>query len=202
MVRIKLCGLTRECDIENVNILQPEYIGFIFWKKSKRYVDPEKASKLKALLDPGIKVAGVFVDEEMDTVLHLVENDVIDVIQLHGNEDEDYIKEIKSKTNAPVIKAFSMDLFENVEKANASSADYVLLDSGRGGTGIVFDWELAKMVKRDFFLAGGLNPSNVCEGIERLNPYAVDVSSGIETDSLKDFDKMSRFVMNVKGVKQ
>ncbi|MBR1523905.1 MAG: phosphoribosylanthranilate isomerase [Lachnospiraceae bacterium] len=198
MTKIKLCGLSRYEDIEAVNELKPDYIGFVFASWSKRYVSPDKAGELKALLDPEIKVVGVFVDEKPDRIAELLESSTIDMAQLHGSEDEEYIKGLRELTDKPLIKAFKISEKKDIMAAEESSADYVLLDSGTG-TGNVFDWELLKGMKRPYFLAEGLSPDNVEEALRTLRPFAVDVSSGIETDGLKDKDKMKQFVSLVRG---
>ena len=194
MTKIKLCGLSRACDIETANRLSPEYIGFVFAAKSIRYVSSEKAAELKKMLHPSIKAVGVFVREHPETVAELLRSGTIDIAQLHGGESEDYIKQLRTLTDKPLIKAYRIDTEQDVEAANMSSADYVLLDSGQGGTGTTFDWNLLEKIDRPYFLAGGLNADNVRDAIERLNPYAVDVSSGIETDGHKDSRKMEDFV--------
>lgn len=194
MTKIKLCGLSRPCDIEAANRLKPEYIGFVFAPKSRRYVNPEKAAELKSLLHPSIKAVGVFVRENHETVAGLLNNGTIDMAQLHGGESEGYITQLRTLTDKPIIKAFRIDTEQDVEAANKSSADYVLLDSGQGGTGTVFDWNLLGKIDCPYFLAGGLNADNVRSAIETLKPYAVDVSSGIETDGYKDIQKMEAFV--------
>ena len=198
MCYIKLCGLSRIEDIEYANELKPEYIGFVFWDKSKRFVSREKARELKNLLNKDIKAVGVFVDEECEIVGDLLNEGIIDLAQLHGKEDEDYIKKLRSLTKAPLIQAFKIKSEDDVNRANDSKADYVLLDSGMGG-GRVFDWDLLKNIKRDYFLAGGLNPENVKEAVEKCRPYAVDVSSGIETDGVKDYSKMKTFVEKIRN---
>lgn len=193
-MKIKLCGLTRSCDIEAVNELQPDYIGFVFAKKSRRYVSPEKAEELKAMLAPGIQAVGVFVNEEPEQIVSLLEAGTIDVAQLHGQEDEREIRRLRELTDHPLIQAFRIDTEQDVERANASTADYVLLDSGAGGTGTVFDWDLLQAIRRPYFLAGGLDTENLGTVKVKLNPYGVDVSSGIETDGYKDKGKMTAFV--------
>lgn len=193
-MKIKLCGLTRPCDIEAVNELQPDYIGFVFAKKSRRYVSPEKAEELKAMLAPGIQAVGVFVNEEPEQIVSLLEAGTIDVAQLHGQEDEREIRRLRELTDHPLIQAFRIDTEQDVERANASTADYVLLDSGAGGTGTVFDWDLLQAIRRPYFLAGGLDTENFGTVKVKLNPYGVDVSSGIETDGYKDKGKMTAFV--------
>lgn len=193
-MKIKLCGLTRPCDIEAVNELQPDYIGFVFAKKSRRYVSPEKAEELKAMLAPGIQAVGVFVNEEPEQIAALFEAGTIDVAQLHGQESETEIRRLRELTNHPMIQAFRIDTEQDVERANASTADYVLLDSGAGGTGTVFDWDLLQAIRRPYFLAGGLDTENLGTVKAKLNPYGVDVSSGIETGGYKDKEKMTAFV--------
>ena len=193
-MKIKLCGLTRPCDIEAVNELQPDYIGFVFAKKSRRYVSPEKAEELKAMLAPGIQAVGVFVNEEPEQIAALFEAGTIDVAQLHGQESETEIRRLREVTDHPLIQAFRIDTEQDVERANASTADYVLLDSGAGGTGTVFDWDLLQAIRRPYFLAGGLDTENLGTVKAKLNPYGVDVSSGIETGGYKDKEKMTAFV--------
>ena len=193
-MKIKLCGLTRPCDIEAVNELQPDYIGFVFAKKSRRYVSPEKAEELKAMLAPGIQAVGVFVNEEPEQIVSLLEAGTIDVAQLHGQEGEREIRRLRELTDHPLIQAFRIDTEQDVERANDSTADYVLLDSGAGGTGTVFDWDLLQAIRRPYFLAGGLDTENLGTVKAKLNPYGIDVSSGIETDGYKDKKKMTAFV--------
>ncbi len=202
MTRIKLCGLTRECDIEGANALMPDYIGFVFAEKSRRYASPERAAALKALLYPAIKAVGVFVREAPEKVAGLLKAGIIDIAQLHGGEDEDYIARLRALTDAPIIKAFRIDSAADIEGARQSSADYILLDSGNGGTGAVFDWSLAGALDRPYFLAGGLSIDNLRDAIETLHPYSLDVSSGIETDGFKDITKMAAFVSAVRKEEQ
>lgn len=198
MAKIKLCGLSRLCDIKAVNELMPEYIGFIFAEKSRRYVSPGQAAKLKEQLDKDIKSVGVFVNAKPEYIVDLLGSGTIDIVQLHGGESEEYINRLRQFTDKPIIKAFSVDGERDIEEANASGADYVLLDSGKGGTGTVFDWDLIRKMNRPYFLAGGLTVSNVGNAVEKLRPYAVDVSSGIETDGYKDRNKMEMFVKAVR----
>ena len=190
MTRIKFCGLTRKCDIEAVNELGPEYIGFVFWPRSKRVVTREQASELKAMLDPSIKAVGVFVDEDIEVVKSLLNDDI-------GSEDGTYINDLKMSTGKPVIKAFKIRSEDDGRQAEESPADMVLLDSGMG-TGKTFNWEIIKGVKRPFFLAGGLAPDNAAEAVRTLHPYALDVSSGIETEGIKDTKKMTDFCEAVR----
>ena len=198
MTKIKLCGPSRLCDIEAANELKPEYIGFVFAPGSRRYVNSDQAAGLKEQLSSDSKAVGVFVNEKPEFIVDLLKRGMIDIVQLHGSESEEYIMKLRQMTDKPVIKAFTIDKEQDIEAANASSADYVLLDSGRGGTGVVFDWKLLKKVDRPYFLAGGLTTDNVRDAVKIWKPYAVDVSSGIETDGYKDRRKMERFVKEVR----
>lgn len=197
MTKIKLCGLSRPCDIGAANELKPDYIGFVFAPKSKRYVTPEKAMELKQILLPEIQSVGVFVNEKPETVVKLLQDGTIDIAQLHGAEDEEYIIQLRQLTDKPIIKAFRIETASDIEKALQSTADYLLLDSG-AGTGTVFDWKLIQNIKRPYFLAGGLDADNAAEAVNTLRPYALDVSSGIETSGLKDKSKMAAFVSAVR----
>ena len=197
MTKIKLCGLTRPCDIEYVNELLPEYIGFVFAPKSRRYISPEKAEVLREHLDDRITPVGVFVDEKIEVIADLIKRKIIDIVQLHGNESEKYITGLRRVIDCSVIKAFRIESEADIVSANNSSADYVLLDSG-GGTGKVFDHSLLKDIARPYFLAGGLTPENVETAVKQLKSFAVDVSSSLETDGFKDKIKMTAFVNAVR----
>ena len=200
MTVIKLCGLSNKSDILAVNKLVPDHIGFVFYPASRRYVSFEQAFGLREMLDQRISSVGVFIDEDMDVIAELLDQGIIDTVQLHGSEDADYIRRLKDRSGKKVIKAFRINDAEDVEEAVASPADMILFDSGAGG-GKLLDWSLLPDVKRPYYLAGGLTPDNVAEAIDRLSPYAVDVSSGIETDGRKDELKMIKFVNAVRGVK-
>ena len=191
--KVKFCGIKSRSDIECVNELKPDYIGFVFAPKSKRHVDEAKAKELKAALDKGITPVGVFVDEDINTVSRLLSEGVIDIAQLHGSEDEEYIRALHKLTDKPLIKAFVIKNNGDLTKAEETEADYILLDSGRG-EGRLLDRALIKGIKRPYFLAGGLDPENVREAAESLSPFAVDVSSGIETAGCKDHVKMKKFM--------
>ncbi len=210
MTEIKLCGLTRDQDIEIANKLKPEYIGFVFWDRSSRNVSAMQAARLKGKLDPEIKTVGVFVNAPVELVISLHNVGIIDVAQLHGNENEDYIKKLHD-ADMTVIKAFKMKKTDEkvneesnsgkeadvITEAIKSSADYIMFDPGKG-EGATFNWQLIKDVEREFFLAGGLTPENVGNAVETVHPFAVDVSSGIENDGHKDEAKMTKFVENVR----
>lgn len=197
MSKIKLCGLRRPCDIEYVNALAPEYIGFVFAEKSKRYVTPDTAERLRKQLNKDIIPVGVFVNEKIENIVDLLHRNIIEAVQLHGTEDEAYIQALRQQTNSTIIHAFRIENRADIEAAKRSSADYVLLDSG-GGTGETFDWSLIQEIKRPYFLAGGLTPANVKTAIEKLHPFGVDASSSLETDGYKDKEKMTAFVKAVR----
>ena len=219
MIKVKFCGLTRPEDIRIVNKLKPDYIGFVFYEKSKRNVTEEKARELKEKLDDSIKAVGVFVDEDENRIAGIANEKIIDIIQLHGHEDEVYIARLRKLTDAKIIKAFQIkNNLTNAEKGNcisdhsvqektntdaikrinASSADMVLVDSGQG-TGKTFDWDVLGKIERPFFLAGGLNIENIESVITGIMPYGIDMSSGIETDGIKDESKMNLIMRAVRG---
>ena len=189
MTKIKFCGMRRPEDIEAANEILPDFIGFILAPKFWRYIPLDTVKNLASMADPKIKRVGVFVDNPESDVLEALKSGAVDMAQLHGGEDEEYIKKIQRAASKPVIKAFKITCAEDIKKASESPADLILLDAGTG-TGERFDWSLIKNIGRDFILAGGLNPENVREAVERFHPYAVDLSSGIETDKVKDPSKM------------
>lgn len=195
--KVKLCGMTRPEEILVVNKLKPDYVGFVFWPKSKRALTRDRAQELREMLSPDIPAVGVFVDEDPEVILSLVGAGIIQVVQLHGHETEETLNWLRERTDVPLWKAFKVRGPEDVAAANASSADLVLLDNGYG-TGEPFDWTLMKDVRRPFLLAGGLTPENAEDAIGRFRPYGLDVSSGIETDGVKDPEKMTEFVRRVR----
>ena len=209
---IKICGLTRMEDVEAVNAAHPDLAGFVLSAGFRRSVGLRHAVSLANALDPSIAVVGVFVNEPPDTVAsftHAFDYDGGDVVrqilvQLHGDESNDYIAELPHAmaypgwSGIPIIKAFTVRTKRDVEQARKSVADYVLLDNGKG-TGETFDWSLLKDVGRSYFLAGGLGPHNVASAIERAHPFAVDMSSGVETNGIKDPTKIAAAVAAVRS---
>ena len=194
---LKICGLKRLEDIIAVNRHGADYAGFVFFEKSKRYVDPYKANELISLLRADIKPVGVFMDEPLDNVVRIARITGVELVQLHGHESEEYVEYIKRTLDRPVIKAYKASEDGALEKAANSNADYVMIDSG-AGSGKTFDWSILKDFKRDYFLAGGLDPESVGEAIRMLEPFAVDVSSGVETDGIKDEKKIAEFIKAVR----
>ncbi|ETA79281.1 phosphoribosylanthranilate isomerase [Youngiibacter fragilis] len=197
MTRLKICGLFREEDIGYANEVHPEYAGFVF-AKSRRQVTRDKATELRKLLDPSILTVGVFVDEQIERILEILDDGTISIVQLHGNEDEEYIARLRERTSAQIIKAVRPDSREDVKRAESSMADYILFDSG-AGTGKTFDWSLLEGFSREYFLAGGLNQGNMADAIELLDPFAVDLSSGVETEGFKDLEKMKEIRRMVRN---
>lgn len=205
MQKIKLCGMMKPCDIEYANRVKPDFVGFIF-ANTRRKISAAQAKQFREALDAEIPAVGVFVNEDISVITSLVQNGCIDLIQLHGEEDADYIRRLREICDVPVIKAVKVQMVEQIRQAAALPVDYLLLDTYRkgvlGGTGEAFDWELlreAKIVAGDtaegelfgkpYFLAGGLHAGNLREAAA-LGSYGLDVSSGIETDGSKDFTKM------------
>lgn len=162
-------------------------------------MDEAQAARLRQVLDENIPAVGVFVDAPIEQIYRLVKAKTVQLVQLHGNEDEDYITALNESCNVPVIKAFSVQTKADIEKARESSVSWVLLDNGKGGTGERFPWELIPSLQRPYFLAGGLSPENVREAAT-YRPYALDVSSGVETNGKKDKDKIKRFVTYVRNL--
>ncbi len=198
MTKIKICGLRRAEDIAFANELRPDYIGFVFAKASKRYVTPDQAALLRRALSPEITAVGVFVNEPVEHILALLNSGVIAAAQLHGGEPASDIHALKRQADRTVVQAFRVETRQDVAQAIESPADYILLDNGAGGTGETFDWSLIEHIERPFFLAGGLSAENVDEAIQRCRPFAVDSSSKLETDGVKDYEKMKAFVEAVR----
>jgi len=199
LTKIKICGLFRAEDIYFVNQAMPDYIGFVF-AKSRRQVSTEQAEQFRNKLDKGIIPVGVFVDEPVDNVALLLKSGIIEIAQLHGSEDEEYLLKLKTLTHKPIIKAVSVKTREDITMAQRSIADFLLFDQGKGGTGSTFDWNLIEKSVRPFFLAGGLNLENIEEALEKVNPYAVDLSSGVESDGMKDEAKIMEMVRRIRNV--
>lgn len=199
--KIKICGLRRREDILAVNESSPDYCGFIIeFPKSFRSVTAEKVRELVKELSSEIQPVGVFVNASMELVTGLLNDGTLAAAQLHGQEDETYIRELKQLSDKPIIKAFSVKTAEDIEKAVQSPADYILLDQGSGGTGKTFDWSLIPEIERPFFLAGGISALNMKQAICEIRPYAVDLSSSVETEKWKDPKKIRQVVDIVRRI--
>ena len=197
MTEVKICGIRRQEDVVMMNECLPEMVGFVFYPPSRRYVSFEEAYKLREGLDDRIRTVGVFVDSDPDTMVEAVDSGIVSAIQLHGNENEAVINGLRDRTDAEIIQAFIIRDEDDIRSANLSVADYVLLDNGKG-TGNSFDWSLIDGMEREYILSGGLTPENVGEAVRMLKPFAVDVSSGVESDGCKDPYKVNAFIDNVR----
>ncbi len=207
MTRIKICGLTRMEDIDSVNRYQPEYIGFIFAPKSRRYVTPEKAKQLAAGLKCGIQSVGVFTQTDVDEIIRIAESVPLNVVQLHGMQSENMVQDLRNALPEGV------QIWYCVAAKNGTVVfpeldhivDLWLVDTAAGGsfggTGKTFDWMKAKTFLQDrkIILAGGLNPENIAQAVSCLHPYAVDVSTGVETNGFKEEEKIKQFVTAVRN---
>ena len=202
MTKIKICGLSRPEDIDYVNEALPDYIGFILhFPKSRRNVTPEQAAQLRRCLLPRIQAVGVFVDQPLETVCAAAESVQLQVVQLHGHENDSYIAALRERIGLPIWKAFRVRSAADLEAAAACTADEILLDNGYG-TGETFDWSLAGGLNRPFFLAGGLTPDNLPAAVSGLRPGLVDISSGVETNGVKDRAKILAAVNAVRQEQQ
>ena len=206
MVKLKICGMRRSEDIEMANRHKPDYIGVVF-AESPRKVSYEQAKELSGLLSDEIVPVGVFVNEHMKLIVDLFKDGIIEMAQLHGDEDEKYIRNLKDKSieetgkQIPVINAIEIkegaDYDDELLKWRDSASDYFILDSGKG-SGKTFDWSLidkeSEFFKNSIFLAGGLNSENLALAIGEFNPFAVDLSSSVETDGFKDEKKIKEII--------
>ena len=200
MTKVKICGLYRDDDIDYVNEVLPDYIGFvIYYPKSHRSIDLFEAKRLKEKLDSKIKVIGVFVNQHIELVKTAYRQGIIDIVQLQGDENEEYIRTLKDKLGITIIKSFSIKTELDIELANKSNADIVLLYTEPKEEYYKFILDKIKDIKKDYILAGGLNADNVGSIVKNLHPYCVDVSSGVETDKKKDLEKIRNFVKAVRG---
>lgn len=224
---VKICGLRRPEDAAAANAAKPDFAGFILSPGFQRSITPERAAELRAILSPSIRTVGVFVNEPREEIARIAASGCIDLIQLHGSEDEGTIHEVAERTRLPVIKAFRVSSVRDLEKAASSAARWILLDSGTG-TGKTFDWELLDRFLREnaaaagtesagtgllpetrlfpgghpWLLAGGLSAENVRAAVSRFHPTAVDVSSRVETDGWKDPEKMRAFTDAVRRIEE
>ena len=215
MQKIKLCGMMKPCDIKYANRVKPDLVGFIF-ANTRRKISAAQAKQFREALDAEIPAVGVFVNEDISVIVSLVQDGCIDMIQLHGEEDADYIRRLREICDVPVIKAVKVQTVEQIRQAAALPVDYLLLDTYRkgvlGGTGEAFDWELLREAKaaagdtaegelfgKPYFLAGGLHAGNLREAAA-LGSYGLDISSGIETDGSKNFTKMVEVMKLLRSI--
>lgn len=197
-MKIKICGIKRKQDIEYVNLYKPDYIGFVF-AKSSRQVTFQQARELKKILAKDICTVGVFVDAEIDFIVSLINDEIIDMVQLHGHENQQYINTLKQRINKPIIKAIKVT---NESSFNSSyDVDYYLLDGAVAGSGHCFDWKMIKPFNKPVFLAGGICLDNIDQALQQ-NVYALDISSGVETNGVKDRQKIGEIVRRTRHVRQ
>lgn len=205
MSLVKFCGLFRDEDIKYINILKPNYAGFVF-AESRRKISIQQGVHFKNMLDKSIKAAGVFLNNSIDEIINICSKNIIDIVQLHGNISDEFINKVKLKTNMPVILAANITELDNILSLEKSKADYVLLDSEKAGSGRQFDYNLLNQAlkngfTREYFIAGGININNI-EEVMKYNPYCIDISSGIEKDGIKDYYLMEEIMKKIKGVYQ
>ena len=210
--KVKMCGISKVDTIPAVVEAKPDYMGLVF-APSKRQVIVEQAKTLVEALHKqckeqnntvSIKTVGVFVNETIDNLVTIANEVNLDVVQLHGDEDEAFIQSLKERTNVEVWKAIQIRSAADAEAWIDSSADMLLFDAyhkdERGGTGDVFDWSCLDTFERPFMLAGGIDSTNVARAIRTVRPYGIDISSGIETNGVKDDEKITAFTKIVKSI--
>ncbi|MGH2015600.1 phosphoribosylanthranilate isomerase [Aerococcus urinaeequi] len=201
MVKVKICGLRRPEDIEAANAAKPDYVGFIFVPETKRYVKPDLAASFRRDLAADIQTVGVFVNAPIEEIVAICQAGTIDLVQLHGEEDQAYIAHLKGQVDQHIIKSVAVG---DELVVDPNQADYLLFDSlspSRGGSGKIFDWQMVSAYQeKPFFLAGGLGVENIEEALKVVRPYAVDASSSLETDGVKDPVKMQEFVAKIREV--
>ena len=197
MSKIKICGWFLEEDIAAVNLYRPDYVGFIInYPKSHRNIDIKSLEELSKKIDGSVKKVGVFVNEDMEFIKKLFDKGLFDIIQLHGDEDNEYIKNIRSLTKGYIIKAHKTENLSSIDKINSCASDLVLIDTDKG-SGISHSKEsieLIKQIKREYMLAGGINDENIEYLLKELSPYAVDISGGAETNTRKDKEKIKKLI--------
>lgn len=196
MTKIKLCGLTRVEDAAAANAARPDWAGLVF-DAGRHFVSDDLADAIRKELAPEIPAVGVFVRDDPEHIISLVRRGIIQYVQLHGGESEEYLAALREKISVPFIRVASVKTREDVIRAEASAAEYLLLDHGKGGTGKSFDWSMIPKITKPWFMAGGIGPDNLA-GALAYHPYAVDISSGAETGGLKDPEKMLRLVRMVR----
>ncbi|MBQ7544097.1 MAG: phosphoribosylanthranilate isomerase [Synergistaceae bacterium] len=202
MAKVKICGISHDVEIGIMNELNPDYVGFVFASKSKRFIAPEHAGYLRAKLKRSIKAVGVFENAKLEQVALAVETAGLDMIQLRGAETGEYIAALREYTRCPIIRSFKVNTAMDAERAMYTTADYVMLDGGEGG-GHTFDWSfIGSSKRRAYFLKGGLTPDNIQQALDLSpQPFALDVSTGVESSRLKDYRKCMKFILAVRNYK-
>lgn len=202
--KIKICGLTRKEDIQIANRYRPDFIGFVF-AEGRRKISFSTAESLRGELSKEIKVVGVFVNESLDNLQAIIKNNLVDLIQLHGDETASYLLKLKEITDKPIIKAIRTKSRDYIKSQLKVESDYFLLDSYKkglyGGSGIAFDYSMLPKIHKPFFIAGGLNRDNILECMFRTKPYGVDISSGVESNGVKDEGKITEIIQMIRDIK-
>ncbi len=202
MTKIKICGLKTIEDIEAVNRWKPDFAGFVF-APGKRQISPDHAAELRSALAPEIQAVGVFVNTLLEEAAALAEAEVIQYIQLHGDEDAAYMEALRKQTDKPLIKAVAARSREEILEAEKLPCEYLLLDTYKkgspGGNGETFDWKIIPPLEKPWFLAGGLSPENVEQAIKICRPFGVDISSGVEIQGKKSEQRIREFIEKVRG---
>lgn len=196
MTKIKICGLVRPEDAAAANRAMPDWVGLVF-DKGRHFVTDRRAENIRSILDPAIPAVGVFVKEDPDRIISLVRRGIIQYVQLHGGESEEYLLHLKNKLCCPFIRAVSVKETADILQWKNSAADFLLLDHGKGGTGKSFNWSKIPPLEKPWFMAGGIGVCNL-ETALSYHPYGVDISSGAETNGIKDAEKMERLVKMVR----
>ena len=202
--KIKICGLTRKEDIQIANRYKPDFIGFVF-AEGRRKISFSTAESLRGELSKEIKVVGVFVNESLDSLQAIIKNNLVDLIQLHGDETASYLLKLKEITDKPIIKAIRTKSRDYIKSQLLLKSDYILFDSYKkglyGGSGIAFDYSMLPEINKPFFIAGGLNRDNILDYIVRTKPYGVDISSGVESNGVKDEGKIAEIIQMIRDIK-
>lgn len=209
MTKIKICGIQSFQDVDCLNETSPDFAGFVF-APGRRQIDCGKAFLLRSELRKEIRTVGVFVNAEIDQIRQCCEAGIIDLIQLHGNEKEDYVRRLRQIVPKPLIRAirvgpgFDAGSLSDFQNGQSPLYDYPLFDTlavnAYGGTGISFDWSLVQSCRRPFFLAGGLGADNVGDAVRAVRPYGVDLSSKAESEGKKDIVKIREIIRAVRSV--
>ena len=201
---IKICGITKIQEIKILNEEKPDFAGFVI-AESKRKVDIAKAKNLISSLDKNIKTVGVFRNNTMDYILKVLDNVKLDIVQLHGDENNDFINELKTKVKCTIWKAFSIKSQEDIDIIKRCPVDTILLDGSNPGSGKTFRWECFDNldINKNIIIAGGINEDNVLDAIKTFNPFAIDMSSSIEAiddkgNRIKDKEKIHRIINKVR----
>ena len=203
MTKVKICGITHEVEIGIMNELQPDFVGFVFASKSRHFIAPEHAGLLRSKLKRGIKTVGVFTNASLRNVALTMETAGLDMVQLHGDETAEYIAALREYIHCPIMKVVKVSKPIDADKAMYTTADYVMLDGGSAGSGKSFDWSLLGNMRRNFFLSGGLTPENIHEALRlEPKPFGLNVSSGVESNKVKDYRKVMKFILAVRDANQ